>query len=62
MGSEDDVRTILRTPWVHVGSDGVALTPYGPTAAGKPHPRYYGTFARVLGRSVREVKLLPLPN
>ena len=58
--AEDDVRTILGTPWVHVGSDGVALAPYGPTAGGKPHPRYYGTFARVLGRYVREVKLLSL--
>jgi N-acyl-D-amino-acid deacylase len=58
--AEDDVRTILATPWVHVGSDGVALAPYGPTAGGKPHPRYYGTFARVLGRYVREVKLLSL--
>jgi N-acyl-D-aspartate/D-glutamate deacylase len=60
--AEGDVRTILRAPWVHVGSDGVALAPYGPTAGGKPHPRYYGTFARVLGHYVREVKLLSLPE
>jgi N-acyl-D-aspartate/D-glutamate deacylase len=58
--AEADVRTILGTPWVHVGSDGVALAPYGPTAGGKPHPRYYGTFARVLGHYVREVRLLSL--
>lgn len=58
--AEDDVRAILGTPWVHVGSDGVALAPYGETAGGKPHPRFYGTFARVLGRYVREVKLLSL--
>jgi N-acyl-D-aspartate/D-glutamate deacylase len=60
--AEEDVRTILRAPWVAVGSDGVALAPYGPTSGGKPHPRYYGTFARVLGRYVREVKLLSLPD
>jgi len=58
--AEDDVQTILKTPWVVVGSDGVALAPYGPTAGGNPHPRYYGTFARVLGRYVRQLKALPL--
>jgi N-acyl-D-amino-acid deacylase len=58
--AEDDVRAILTTPWVVVGSDGVALAPYGPTAGGKPHPRYYGTFARVLGRYVRETRALTL--
>jgi N-acyl-D-amino-acid deacylase len=60
--AEDDVQTILKTPWVVVGSDGVALAPYGPTAGGNPHPRYYGTFARVLGRYVRELKALPLES
>jgi N-acyl-D-amino-acid deacylase len=60
--AEDDVRTILTTPWVVVGSDGVALAPYGPTAGGKPHPRYYGTFARVLGRYVRETRALSLES
>jgi N-acyl-D-amino-acid deacylase len=58
--AEDDVRTILTTPWVAVGSDGVALAPYGPTGGGNPHPRYYGTFARVLGHYVRELRALPL--
>ncbi|HEU5189351.1 MAG TPA: D-aminoacylase [Methylomirabilota bacterium] len=58
--AEDDVQTILGTPWVVIGSDGVAMAPYGPTAGGKPHPRYYGTFARVLGRYVRELKTLSL--
>ena len=60
--AEADVRTIFQAPWVCVGSDGVALAPYGPTAGGKPHPRYYGTFARALGHYVREVRLLPLPE
>ena len=58
--AEDDVRAILATPWVLVGSDGVALAPYGPTAGGAPHPRYYGTFPRLLGRYVRETRALPL--
>jgi N-acyl-D-aspartate/D-glutamate deacylase len=56
-----DVDEILRAPWVLVGSDGSALAPYGPTGEGKPHPRYYGTFARVLGEGVRERGLLTLP-
>jgi N-acyl-D-aspartate/D-glutamate deacylase len=60
--AEDDVRAILTTPWVVVGSDGVALAPYGPTSGGTPHPRYYGTFARVLGHYVRETRALTLES
>jgi N-acyl-D-amino-acid deacylase len=60
--SEDDVRTILRSPTMLVGSDGTSLAPYGVTAQGKPHPRFYGTFARVLGRYVRGAGLLSLPQ
>jgi N-acyl-D-aspartate/D-glutamate deacylase len=58
----EDVDTITRAPWVLVGSDGNALAPYGVTGQGKPHPRFYGTFARVLGRCVRELGLLTLPQ
>jgi N-acyl-D-aspartate/D-glutamate deacylase len=60
--AEADVQTILTTPWVLVGSDGVAMAPYGPTSGGKPHPRYYGTFARVLGHYVRERRTLSLED
>ncbi|HKZ04714.1 MAG TPA: D-aminoacylase [Methylomirabilota bacterium] len=60
--AEADVQTILTTPWVVVGSDGVAMAPYGPTGVGKPHPRYYGTFARVLGHYVRERRALSLED
>jgi N-acyl-D-aspartate/D-glutamate deacylase len=60
--AEADVQTILTTPWVLVGSDGVAMAPYGPTSGGKPHPRYYGTFARVLGHYVRERRALALED
>jgi N-acyl-D-aspartate/D-glutamate deacylase len=58
--AEEDMRYALRQPFVSVGSDGTAVTIGGPTARGHPHPRYYGTFARVLGRYVREEKLLTL--
>jgi N-acyl-D-amino-acid deacylase len=60
--AEDDVQTILRTPTVLVGSDGTSLAPYGVTGQGKPHPRFYGTFTRVLGHYTRELGLLSLPQ
>jgi N-acyl-D-aspartate/D-glutamate deacylase len=59
--SEADVQEITRTPWVLVGSDGNALATDGVTGQGKPHPRYYGTHARILGPWVRDLKLLTLP-
>lgn len=58
--SEDDMRYALRQPFISIGSDGTAVKAEGPLAAGRPHPRYYGTFPRVLGRYVREEKLLSL--
>lgn len=60
--AEDDVQTILRAPHMLVGSDGTSLAPYGVTSQGKPHPRFYGTFPRVLGHYVRELGLLSLPQ
>jgi N-acyl-D-amino-acid deacylase len=51
---EDDVRTVMRHPTTMIGSDGI------PTLEGRPHPRLYGTFARVLGRYARELGLFPL--
>lgn len=58
--SEDDVRTLIRAPEVLVGSDGNSVAPYGITGQGRPHPRFYGTFARILGHYVRELGLIPL--
>jgi N-acyl-D-amino-acid deacylase len=52
---EADVRTVLAHPTTMIGSDGV------PTG-GKPHPRLYGCFARVLGHYVREEAVLDLPT
>jgi N-acyl-D-aspartate/D-glutamate deacylase len=60
--SADDVREIIATPWVLVGSDGNAIAPHGVTGRGKPHPRYYGTHARTLGQCVRELRWLTLPQ
>jgi len=56
--SEEDVRTVMSYPWVMAGSDARALNVK--TAKGQPHPRSYGTFARILGKYVREIGLLRL--
>lgn len=58
--SEDDMRYALRQPFASIGSDGYALAITGPLAKGNPHPRSYGTFARVLGRYVRDEKVLTM--
>ena len=58
--TDADVHEITRAPWVTVGSDGNALAVTGVTGQGKPHPRYYGTHAHVLGPCVRDLKLLTL--
>lgn len=57
---EADLRRALVHPQVMIGSDGSALAPYGELGAGKPHPRSYGTFPRVLGLYAREQRLLSL--
>ena len=53
---ETDVRRVLAHPTTMIGSDGI------PSVEGKPHPRLYGTFARVLGKYVRETGLLTLED
>ena len=58
--SEEDMRKALASPFVSISSDGTAVTTEGPLAAGHPHPRYYGTCPRVLGRYVRDEKVLSL--
>jgi len=57
--SEDDVKTVMRVPWVSIGSDGSALNL---TYPGKPHPRSFGTNPRVLGKYTREEKVLGLED
>ena len=60
--SEDDVRTIMRDPHVGVGSDGLYTGRPGQPGRGRPHPRHFGTFPRVLGRYVRDEGVLALPE
>jgi len=56
--TEDDVERIMAYPGTMIASDG-GVTPFG---EGMPHPRYYGTFPRVLGRYSREKGLLRLED
>lgn len=58
--AEDDIRTIVRSREALVGSDGNCVADYGITGQGLPHPRFYGTFPRIIGRYVRDEGLLPL--
>src|SRR5438874_8477684 len=52
----------LSQPWCSIGSDGSALAASGPLRRGNPHPRNFGTFPRVLGVYVRELKVLRLED
>ena len=58
--SESDVRHAMQRPWVSFGSDGTAVQPAGILGQGKPHPRWYGTFPRILGKYVRQEGVLSL--
>ncbi|MGW5683612.1 N-acyl-D-amino-acid deacylase family protein [Nonomuraea sp. NPDC003754] len=60
MMDEEVLRTALRNPWVSVGSDAETFAAEPPHTDVPTHPRAYGTFARVLGRYVREQGLLTL--
>jgi N-acyl-D-aspartate/D-glutamate deacylase len=57
--SEEDVKTVMRVPWISIGSDGSALNLGYP---GKPHPRSFGTHPRVLGKYTRDEKVLQLED
>src|SRR5215813_11105947 len=57
--SEDDVKFVMQVPWVSIASDGGALNLKVP---GKPHPRSFGTNVRVLGKYVRDDKVLTLED
>lgn len=58
--SEDNIRKIIRQPYVSFGSDGASMSDVKIFADWGTHPRAYGTFARFLGRYVRDEKLVSL--
>ena len=57
---EGDVRHFLTHPLAMIGSDGEAISPNGARSVEQLHPRFYGTYPRILGRYVREQSLLTL--
>jgi N-acyl-D-amino-acid deacylase len=58
--SEENVRRQVKLPWVSFDSDAASLAPEGVFLKANPHPRAYGNFARLLGKYVRDEKLIPL--
>jgi dihydroorotase/N-acyl-D-amino-acid deacylase len=57
---EDDLRAAMVKDWVAVNTDYSGVAPDGPFADIRPHPRSYGSFTRILGRYVRDLRLLTL--
>ena len=58
--SEENIRKKIAKPWMAFGSDAASLAPEGKFLLSSTHPRAYGTFARLLGKYVREEKVIPL--
>ncbi len=58
--SEEIVRRAIRLPWVSFNSDAASMAPEGVFLKSSTHPRAYGSFARLLGRYVRDERLIPL--
>ena len=58
--SEDNVKKQLAKPWISFGSDEASQAPESPFTKSNPHPRAYGNFARVLGKYVRDEKVVPM--
>ena len=60
--SEENIATKIARPWMAFGSDAESLAPEGVFLKSNPHPRAYGTFARLLGKYVREEQVITLPE
>ena len=60
--SEENLAKKIRQPWMAFGSDAGSMAPEGVFLKSNPHPRAYGTFARLLGHYVREQQVISLPE
>jgi N-acyl-D-amino-acid deacylase len=60
MMSEDNLRKQIKLPWLSFGSDAASMSPEPPFTKSSAHPRAYGNFARLLGKYVRDEKVIPL--
>jgi N-acyl-D-amino-acid deacylase len=59
---EENIKKQIRYPWVSFGSDAASQAPEGVFLKANPHPRSYGNFARLLGKYVRDEKVISLPE
>jgi len=57
---EGDIKRIMASPYQMVGTDASSVCTAGPFGLGKPHPRHFGTYPRVLGKYVREEGVMRL--
>ncbi len=62
MMAEENVKKEIAKPWISFGSDEASEAPQGVFLKSNPHPRAYGNFARVLGKYVRDEKVITLPE
>ena len=62
MGSPENLKREVALPWMSFGSDAGSIAPEGVFLRSQPHPRAYGTFARVLGHFVRDEHAAPLED
>ena len=60
--SEDNIRKKIALPWVSICSDSGSVAPEPPFTNSQPHPRAYGSFARLLGKYVREEQVITLED
>jgi N-acyl-D-amino-acid deacylase len=60
MMSEENIKRQIKLPWVSFGSDGGSMATEGVFLQSSTHPRAYGNFARLLGKYVRDEKVIPL--
>ena len=60
--SEENVKKEMAKPWISFGSDEASQAPESPFTKSNPHPRAYGNFARVLGKYVRDEKVLSMSD
>jgi N-acyl-D-amino-acid deacylase len=55
---EENIKKQIKLPWVSFGSDAESMAPEGAFLKSNPHPRAYGNFARLLGKYVRDEKVI----
>src|SRR5262245_30919292 len=62
MMSEENIKKQIKLPWVSFGSDAGSMPAEGDFLKSSTHPRAYGNFARLLGKYVRDERVIPLED